>query len=355
MTSSEKCIGSLRSILNCLKGSSRPVLPVYVTRTDDRASLSHWPRPRAGFTGGDMALTPNLRGALLMIGSMTAFTVNDAFMKLLGDHLPFFQLLFLRSLGVTSLLCALALGSGALKVRVARRDRGLILLRSLAEIGAAWFFITALFHMPIANVTAIIQALPLTVTLGAALVLKEQVGWRRFTAIFIGFIGVFLIVRPGSDGFTVYSVYALAAVVCVTVRDLAARRLSREVPSLTVALVAALAVLAFSGIGALTTDWTVMVARDWGLLLAAVVMILGGYLFSVMAMRVGDIGAVAPFRYTSLLVALVLGLIVFGDWPDRLTLLGAAIVVATGLFTLWRERKMRRRGVPTVSVSRPSG
>lgn len=313
-----------------------------------------WFGTRHGFTGTAMALSPNMRGALLMIGSMTAFTVNDAFMKLLGDHLPFFQVLFLRSLGVTALLVTIAVSAGVLKTSLARRDRGLIALRSVAEVGAAWFFITALFHMPIANVTAIIQALPLTVTLGAALVLGEQVGWRRFTAIFVGFIGVFLIVRPGSDGFTIYSVYALAAVFCVTVRDLAARRLSSEVPSLVVALVAACSVLLFSGAGAAVTEWQDMAVRDWTLLLGAVVTILGGYLFSVMAMRVGDIGAVAPFRYTSLLVALILGLVVFGDWPRPLTLIGAAIVVATGMFTLWRERHVVRRQRAAMSASRPS-
>ena len=283
-----------------------------------------------------------MQGAMLMMGSMAAFTVNDAFMKLMGGHLPFFQVLFMRSVGVTVLLVLIALGSGAFRRTVLRRDRGLIALRTVAEIGAAYFFISALFRMPIANVTAIIQALPLTVTLGAALVLREPVGWRRFTAIAIGFIGVFLIVRPGGDGFSVWSVYALLAVVCVTVRDLAARRLSREVPSLLVALAAAVGVLAFSGVGAAFGDWAPFSAQDWLLLVGAVFFILGGYLFSVMAMRVGEIGFVAPFRYTSLLVALFIGLLVFGDWPDALTLLGAAIVVATGLFTLWRERAVSR-------------
>ncbi len=288
-----------------------------------------------------MPMSDNLRGAALMVASMTAFTVNDTFIKLLGDEVPFFQFLLLRTIGATVLIYLIARRAGAIRWPASRRDRLLILVRGFAEIAAAYFFLNALINMPIANATAIIQALPLTVSLGAALFLGEQVGWRRFTAIGIGFIGVFLIVRPGADGFSIYSIYALLAVVAVTIRDLAARRLSPGVPSLTVALVAVLMILVFSAIGAAGTDWVRMTAIDWLWLAGSVVTIIGGYLFSVSAMRVGEIGFVAPFRYTSLLVALILGLLVFGDWPDHITLLGAAIVVATGLFTLWRERQAK--------------
>jgi S-adenosylmethionine uptake transporter len=129
----------------------------------------------------------------------------------------------------------------------------------------------------------------------------------------------------------------------VTVRDLAARKLSRDVPSLLVALAAVLGVLAFSVVGAAFVEWQPMDGRDSVLMVFAVLAIIGGYLFSVMAMRVGEIGAVAPFRYTSLLAALVIGLLVFGEWPDMLTQIGALIVVATGLFTLWRERNTARK------------
>ncbi len=290
-----------------------------------------------------MVMTDNLRGALLMTGSMTAFTVNDAFMKLLSADLPFFQLLFVRSVAVAILIGAMAWRANAFARKLSSQDKVLVVIRSLAEIGAAYFFLNALFNLPIANVTAILQALPLTVALGAALVLREHVGWRRFLAIGIGFVGVMLIVRPTGDGFTLYSVYALLSVVCVTVRDLAARKLSRDVPSLLVALAAVLGVLAFSTVGAVFVEWQPMDGRDSVLMIFAVLAIIGGYLFSVMAMRVGEIGAVAPFRYTSLLAALIIGFLVFGEWPDALTQIGALIVVATGLFTIWRERKTARK------------
>lgn len=284
-------------------------------------------------------MSDNHRGAVLMMASMSAFTINDAFVKLLGDDLPFFQFLLLRTIGATVLILALAYRAGALVLPEKSRDRWLIALRSPAEMAAAYFFLTALIHMPIANVTAILQVLPLTVALGAALFLGERVGWRRFVAIGIGFVGVYLIVRPGADGFSIYSVYALLAVLAVTVRDLAARRLSPSVSSLTVAAAAVLTILAFAVVGAANTVWKPMASEDWLWLAGSIVTIIGGYLFSVSAMRVGEIGFVAPFRYTSLLVALVVGLVVFGEWPDQVTLIGATIVVATGLFTLWRERR----------------
>ena len=289
-----------------------------------------------------MRLSENIQGAALMTASMTAFTVNDAFLKLLGVELPFFQILFLRSIGVVLLFAVMLRIRGGFALPPSRRDRALIGIRCLAEIGAAYFFITALFHMPLANVSAILQSLPLAVTLGAALFLGEPVGWRRFLAIAVGFAGVMLIVRPGGSDFTLHSLYAVGAVLCVTVRDLAARRLSYEVSSITVAFAAAIAVLMFTGVGAVFTEWAPMTSTHWAWLAASTIFILGGYLFSVMAMRVGEIGAVAPFRYSSLVVALILGFMVFGDWPDSLTLIGAAIVVSMGLFTLWRETRLRR-------------
>ena len=290
-----------------------------------------------------MLNSANMRGAAFMTGAMTAFTINDTFVKLLGDSLPFFQFLVLRSLGAAVLMFLLAWRAGVLSLPNGTSDRKLILIRSLAEMAAAYFFLTALIHMPLANVTAILQALPLTVALGAAFFLKEDVGWKRFLAIGIGFVGVYLIVRPGSEGFSIYGVYALLAVVSVTIRDLAARQFSDEVPSLTVAFYAVLAILAFAGVGAaIGPEWQPVSGLDWLWLAGSIITINLAYLFSVSAMRNGEIGFVSPFRYTSLIVALILGFLVFGDWPDAITLFGAAIVVATGLFTLWRERQSAR-------------
>ncbi|WP_081532263.1 DMT family transporter [Rhodovulum sp. P5] len=293
-----------------------------------------------------MMLSDNMRGALLMMGGMAAFTFNDACMKALSGEVPFFQALFLRGVGTIIFLFALALMLGGLRWRFPLRDWGLTVVRTLAEIGAAYFFITALFHAKLANVTAIIQAIPLSVTLAGALFLGERVGWRRWTAILIGFSGVLLIVRPGTEGFTIYSVYALIAVAFVTLRDLVTRRLSTAVPSMTVALVAAIGVTLFAGIGAAGGTWVAMSGASVLKLAGATGFIIGGYLFSVMAMRVGEVAVVAPFRYTALIWALGLGALVFGEWPSGLTLVGAAIVVGTGVYTFYRERRLGQQAGP---------
>ena len=294
--------------------------------------------------------TANQRGALLMATSMVTFTINDTFIKAVSDELPLFQVITLRGLAVTLALLIAARALGRRLGGIAVRDRWLIALRTAGEVGGTWFFLTALFHMPIANVSAILQALPLSVTLGTAVFFGERVGWRRWTAIAVGFAGVMLIVRPGADGFTVYSLYALAAVASVTVRDLAARRLSAEVPSMAVALAAAVGVTVFGVLGSAVTPWQPVSALAAAQLSGAVVALLFGYVTSVMAMRVGEIGVVAPFRYSSLVAALILGFVIFGDWPAPLTLLGSAVVVATGLFTLWRERRNRLRVIAPVRL-----
>lgn len=290
------------------------------------------------------ALSDNMRGAALMTAGMAAFTVNDTFMKTLSNDLPLFQAIFLRGVATTLFLVVLARAMGALKLNLTRRDWAIVTLRSLSEVGAAVFFITALFNMPLANVTAILQSLPLTITLAGLLIFREPVGWRRMTAILVGLVGVLLIVRPGAEGFTIYSLYALAAVACVTVRDLATRRLSADVPSLTVALMASVAVTVFAAAGAVAGPWVPVSGMAAAQLGGATVFVILGYVCSVLVMRSGDIGFIAPFRYTSLLFALILGLAVFGHWPAPLTLLGAAIVAATGIFTLYRERAVARRG-----------
>lgn len=296
-----------------------------------------------------MVLSDNMRGALLMMGAMASFTINDAFMKAIGTQIPLFQTLLLRGIGTTAFLIWLTVWLGQMRLGASRRDWVLMIVRAISEMGGAWFFITALFHMPFANLSAILQSLPLTVTLAGALFLGEAVGWRRMVAILIGFIGVLLIVQPGNDGFTIYAVYGLATVACVTVRDIVSRMMSRDVPSLMVATVSACGVTLFAGVGALFVEWEPVTGLIAFHLAGAMVFVFGGYLCSVGAMRIGELGFVAPFRYTSLVVALVIGAVVFDTFPDRLTLIGAAIVVATGLFTLYRERVTRRALLVTTS------
>jgi drug/metabolite transporter (DMT)-like permease len=181
------------------------------------------------------------------------------------------------------------------------------------------------------------------VTLAAALVFGEAIGWRRMTAILIGFVGVLIIIRPGPDGFDIWSLMGLGAVFCVVVRDLATRKLSRATPSINVAVWASASVMLVGVLAAFYEGWQGVTWGEGLMIAAASAALLFGYMFSIMVMRVGDIGFVAPFRYTALLWALVLGWLSFGTLPDGVTLLGAAIVVASGIYLLLRERKLRIR------------
>lgn len=290
-----------------------------------------------------MARSDNLTGALLMMGSMAAFTLNDAMIKALAGQIPVFQVMFLRGILTTLMVGLVAWRMGALARRLPREDWAPVFWRMVGEIGSAYFFVTALFHMPIANISAIMQAMPLTITLAAALFFREPVGWRRMSAILAGFVGVMLIVRPGTEGFNIYSIYGLAAVAFVTLRDMATRKLSRDVPSMLVTLITSFCIMTAFGAASLTGEWAPVDGRAAALIAGASVMIIGGYLFSIMVMRIGEISFVAPFRYTSLIWALILGWLAFGEWPQTITLIGAAIVVSSGLFTLYREAQLSRR------------
>jgi drug/metabolite transporter (DMT)-like permease len=290
-----------------------------------------------------LPLSDNLRGILFMCASMAGFTINDAFMKSVTLTLPLYQTIALRGIIAVIGLGLLVIVTRAYRFRLNRRDGGLILLRSVADVAATVFFLEALLRMPLANLSAIMQALPLAITLGAALVYGDRIGWRRITAILVGLVGVLIIIRPGTEGFDHWALLGVASVACVVVRDLSVRPIQGQLPSALVALGAALAVTMMGWIGAGVQGFQPVSVLEGAKVLAAGLFLIVGYLTSVMAMRHGDIGLVAPFRYTSLLWAIVLGLVVFGDLPDGWTLFGAAIVVGAGLFTLWRERALRRR------------
>jgi drug/metabolite transporter (DMT)-like permease len=290
-----------------------------------------------------MALSDNLRGALYMNAAMAAFAVSDAAMKVLLTHVPLFQAIALRGVLTILGLAVLVKIMGGGQFTVPRGDRAAVALRSLFEFLAAVTFIGALSQMPLPTLSAIMQSVPLAVTLAAALVFGERIGWRRLTAIGVGACGVLLIIRPGTAGFDVWSLLALACVATVVVRDMATRKIGRGVPSVTVAFWSAVTVTALCSLIAPLQDVVVPTLRDAGLMLFCAVLLIVGYITVVSGSRIGEVGFVAPHRYSTLVWTLALGWIVFGFWPDALTLTGAAIVVGSGLFTIWRESRLRAK------------
>ena len=285
-----------------------------------------------------MRLSDNLKGAALMAGCVTAYVINDAFMKYLFSEMAFFQAIFLRSIiSVPPVLMMVWITKVAIH-NLSKQNKRLLFLRVAAEICTTVAFLTALKYMPLANVTAILQALPLAITMAAALFLSEPVGWRRWSAILIGFFGVLIVVRPGLEGFNIYSVVALAAVLFITVREIITRKLPSEVPTITVVLSTAVGGAIFSGIMMIGADWSILRPTAWLLLIGAAFAVLVATLLNVLAMRTGEISFVSPFRYTSMIGAIGLGILMFDDWPDLPTLIGTLLIVSTGVYTFRREQ-----------------
>ncbi len=294
----------------------------------------------------------NIRAAMLMMAGACAFTVNDMFLKLLGQDMGMFQILVLRGIAVSAVFGIMVWHANVQFATLTRRDRNLLMIRAGAEALAAYLFFNALFNMPLANVTAILQVVPLSVALAAFVFLREPLGWRRLLAILVGFMGVMLIVQPGTDTFTTASVSALACVGMVTLRDLITRIMAPGIPSSLVAFTTSLGVLLFGIAGAGTDDWVLPSLQAWGWLAGAVVFVCLGYFLVIQAMRTGEMTFAAPFRYSGLLAALILGFVVLDEWPDTLTLVGSAIVVATGVYTFYRERQVKARARRAAALAR---
>ena len=314
---------------------------------------------RQNRNGACVALSDNLRGILLMCASMLAFTLNDTLVKAVTqDGMPLFQAITLRGMGAAIGLLLIGMRqTGGLRLWPKGRDRLLLVLRTVGEVGATLLFLMALIHMPLANLSAILQSLPLAVTLTAALLLGAPIGWRRLVAILVGFAGVLVIIRPGAADFDIWSVLGLGSVACVVLRDLATRQFSHALPSTTGAIWAALAVLLMGGVGLGWEGWQPMTVRAGLEVCGAAACLIVGYICAIKVMRVGDISIIAPFRYTSLLWAILFGWLLFGTLPDEWTVLGGAIVVASGIYMLLRERRLRMSAetvVPQVDRSGPS-
>lgn len=292
--------------------------------------------------GAAVSLSVNSRGALFMVISQIAFVLNDTLAKIATGHIGVGQIMAARGLFATLFILILARHLGHYRpLSVALNP--LILLRILMEICGTVSYLIALAHLPIANVSAIFQSLPLVVTMSAALFFGEKVGPRRWLAISAGFVGVMLIVRPGLEGFSIYSIYVLICVLCCAVRDLATRRIPDHVPSMYISMLTAGAVTICGAVLIpVTGGWQPIPPYIWAVLIAAAVLVLTGYQFIIKAMRGGDISFVAPFRYTNLLWAIGIGMLVFSEVPDLPMAIGSAIVVASGVYSLYRERIVGR-------------
>jgi drug/metabolite transporter (DMT)-like permease len=287
-------------------------------------------------------MSENFRGAFIMMICMGAFVLNDAFVRLAGDSLPLAQILFIRGLITTVLLLAFAIYGGVFSLKVSKNDKWRIFFRSIAEALTAYFFLTAVMKMPFANVTAILQILPMTVTLAAAFVFRERVGIIRISLILIGFLGVVLIIDPSADGFNLYAAYALIAVILITIRDLITRKLSNEVPTLLPTVAASIGVLLFSVILLINTPLQPLNTQNSLFIFLAAFFIVFGYYTAVLVMRSGEISFISPFRYTAILFALILGFIFFDEKPAITAFVGIVIVMLAGIVLMVRNSSVQK-------------
>ncbi|MBL6602917.1 MAG: DMT family transporter [Alphaproteobacteria bacterium] len=285
-----------------------------------------------------MTMTHNTKGVIFMMVSMFGFVVNDTLMKSLFITYPIIEIIFLRALFCLPLLF---IAMKIKRVKILNHSRltwNLMMLRGFAEVMATITFLYALKHLPLPNVTAIIQILPLSVTMAAALFLNERVGYRRWTAIIIGLIGVIIVINPGAEGFSSYSYYAVLSVIFVTMREMVTRKLPPEVPSVLVTFVTIIGVTIMSAVAMPFVSLKALDASTVILVFSASIAVFVGYLFSIMAMRVGEISLVSQFRYTGMIWATLLGYVMFSDIPTPNTIFGVFIIVASGLYAFHRKR-----------------
>ena len=282
----------------------------------------------------------NLRAIALMVLSMAGFAVEDMLIKYIALEMPTGQFLMLIGAGGALIFTLMAWKQGQ-AVLSADFLRPTIIIRNLGEVIGTLGFVTALVLTPLSSASAILQATPLAVTLGAALFLKEAVGWRRWSAILIGFGGVVAVIRPGLDGFQPASLFAVLGVIGLATRDVATRATPAEISSLVLSahgfgmLAPAGAVLLWIRGGAIAPS-----AQGYSLLFAALIIGVSAYYALTLSMRLGDVAVVTPFRYVRLVFALFIGVTVFHEQPDVWTLSGAAIIILSGLYTFFRERQL---------------
>ena len=281
-----------------------------------------------------------LRAGVFMVLAMGSFVTNDTLVKLVGTSLPVGEIIMVRGFMAMAFIAVICAWHGLLGSLPLLQSRH-VLTRTSLDLVATILFIMALMHMPIANITAIMQVVPLAVALLSALVLRERIGAGRMVAIILGFLGVLLIVKPTPANFSIYDLFALLIVLSVAVRDIATRRIPSRVPTFLVALANAAFVTAGGTALCLVQGFTMPAPWQIGTLALAALFLASGYLCMVTTLRLGDLSATAPFRYSIMLFAIVYGILVFGEYPDWLGIAGMVLIAVTGLYAAHREGRIR--------------
>lgn len=273
----------------------------------------------------------------MAIGSL-GYVVNDGLIRRATESgLDVYQALCLRSIGLTVVFAAVGRIQGEQTVR-AHLTRPLLLRVGAEMLGSALFF-AGVVRMEFANAQAILQVVPFAVTLAAALILKERVSGRQYLTVVLGFVGVLILVRPATDAFSAWSLVVLASAGFIVIREFATRRISSGVPATSIAMVTAAGLAMLTGAISMVTGWGAITVESVVMIVLAMASLFIGYLFAIQTVRVGDLSVSAPFRYTLLVGAVIIGYLMFDEVPDALTILGGVIIVLSGLYAVQLERR----------------
>ena len=286
----------------------------------------------------------NRRGIVCMVAAMGCFVTNDALVKFASQSMPSAQLIFIRGCMSVLLVLAVTQALGATS-RLREASRGWVAGRAVVDAIATMLYLSSLFHLPIGNATAINLAAPLFMTLFAALFMAERVRGARWLAVGVGFLGVVLVIQPRAEGFNAWALVCLLGTLFHAARDLMTRRIHAGIPSILITLSTAVAVTVVSGAWSLLQGWKPFGLYEFALLALASVFLTGGYYFIINSMRNGEMTLVAPFRYSGLLFALLLGYGVWGEIPNPLAWFGILLLIGSGLYVLVNEK----RRTPTVA------
>ena len=277
----------------------------------------------------------SLRGILCMLGGALSLTINDAMAKYLTQSYPVGQVMALRGLSIILLLITFLFFMNNLQALKIFSWKG-HLLRAGAMTGSTFFFITGLSLLPITDAIAIAFVAPILTTILGVIILREAVSWKRWAAIFVGFFGVIIILQPTSDAFNIAAIAPMGAAAFGAARDVITRAMSGSENSLSI-LFTSMLMITIAGFLTYPLGWSVVKpSHIWIFITSSLLVGLAQYLM-IEAFRLGEVALISPFKYSSLLWATLIGLVIWNDLPSKHVVLGAFILILSGIYLLRNE------------------
>lgn len=277
-----------------------------------------------------------------MLISMASFAVGDTFVKIAGSFLSPAQIMFFLISGGLIIFTAITLIKGE-KLLEHRALSPILLLRYCTEMMGLAAMIMGLMKVPLSVVGTVTQASPILVAAGAVIFFKEAVSWRRWSSIIVGFVGVVLVIQPGGQSLDYAVFWAVAALLAFSIRDLVTRLTPPDIPSASIATFTMIAAFPF------TAAWVFFNGEqffppeiDWTIVTGMITLGSFGYLLLISSLRIGDLSAIMPFRYSRIVFLIILGILVFGERPTSSMLVGSTLILISGIYIMWRERVIKQ-------------